>query len=43
MIQHDGDTEKCRRASTYERQPFIEWVLHESLPSGKQRAIRCVG
>ncbi|TFK09347.1 tryptophan 5-hydroxylase 1 [Platysternon megacephalum] len=27
MIQHDGDIEKCKRATTYLRHPFIEWVL----------------
>ncbi|XP_060091074.1 sulfotransferase 1C1-like [Heteronotia binoei] len=40
MIQHDGDTEKCRRAPTAERQPFIEWVIHESLPSGLDQALK---
>nr|XP_056717692.1 sulfotransferase 1C1-like [Euleptes europaea] len=38
MIQHDGDTEKCKRASTSERQPFIEWVLHETLTPGWEKA-----
>ncbi|XP_066475167.1 sulfotransferase 1C4 isoform X1 [Tiliqua scincoides] len=34
MIQNDGDLEKCKRASTFERHPFIEWVLHEHTPTG---------
>ncbi|XP_048349875.1 sulfotransferase 1C4 isoform X2 [Sphaerodactylus townsendi] len=38
MIQHDGDIEKCKRASTYERHPFIEWILHERLPPGWEQA-----
>ncbi|XP_033003555.1 sulfotransferase 1C4 [Lacerta agilis] len=38
MIQCDGDIEKCKRASTYERQPFIEWVLHKTLPTGLDKA-----
>uniref|UniRef100_A0A674I3N7 Sulfotransferase n=1 Tax=Terrapene triunguis TaxID=2587831 RepID=A0A674I3N7_9SAUR len=28
MIQHDGDTEKCKRATTYLRHPFIEWIIY---------------
>ncbi|CAI5772013.1 Sulfotransferase 1C1 [Podarcis lilfordi] len=38
MIQCDGDIEKCQRASTYDRQPFIEWVLHKNLPTGLDKA-----
>ncbi|XP_077199728.1 sulfotransferase 1C1-like [Paroedura picta] len=38
MIQHGGDIEKCKRAPTHDRQPFLEWVVHESLPSGLERA-----
>ncbi|XP_062982280.1 sulfotransferase 1C4 isoform X2 [Elgaria multicarinata webbii] len=38
MIQHDGDTERCKRASTYDRHPFIEWVLHKTLPTGLDKA-----
>lgn len=26
MIQNDGDVQKCQRASTYDRHPFIEWI-----------------
>ncbi|XP_069733398.1 sulfotransferase 1C4 isoform X1 [Phaenicophaeus curvirostris] len=29
MIQQDGDIEKCRRATTYRRHPFIEWIIEE--------------
>ncbi|KAJ6667465.1 hypothetical protein lerEdw1_016586 [Lerista edwardsae] len=38
MIQNDGDLEKCKRASTFERHPFIEWVLHEHMPTGVEQA-----
>lgn len=38
MIQHNGDIEKCQRASTYDRHPFIEWVFRDPIPSGKQHA-----
>uniref|UniRef100_A0A8D0HAT7 Sulfotransferase n=1 Tax=Sphenodon punctatus TaxID=8508 RepID=A0A8D0HAT7_SPHPU len=38
MIQHDGDLKKCKRANTYERQPFIEWVLQRPLSSGLELA-----
>uniref|UniRef100_A0A8C8S4K6 Sulfotransferase n=1 Tax=Pelusios castaneus TaxID=367368 RepID=A0A8C8S4K6_9SAUR len=31
MIQHDGDIEKYKRATTYLQHPFIEWVLPGSL------------
>lgn len=27
MIQQNGDVEKCRRASTYKRHPFLEWYI----------------
>ncbi|KFO73954.1 Sulfotransferase 1C1 [Cuculus canorus] len=30
MIQQNGDVEKCRRASTYRRHPFLEWFIQES-------------
>ncbi|NXS48330.1 ST1C1 Sulfotransferase, partial [Balaeniceps rex] len=29
MIQQNGDVEKCRRATTYRRHPFLEWSIHE--------------
>ncbi|NXV76725.1 ST1C1 Sulfotransferase, partial [Atlantisia rogersi] len=29
MIQQNGDTEKCRRATTYRRHPFLEWCIQE--------------
>ncbi|NXE76746.1 ST1C1 Sulfotransferase, partial [Cochlearius cochlearius] len=29
MIQQNGDVEKCRRASTYRRHPFLEWSVQE--------------
>lgn len=35
MIQNDGDIQKCQRANTYDRQPFIEWILPPPLTSGK--------
>ncbi|NWH22299.1 ST1C1 Sulfotransferase, partial [Grus americana] len=31
MIQQNGDVEKCRRATTYRRHPFLEWSIQESL------------
>lgn len=34
MIQQNGDTEKCRRASTYRRHPFLEWYMPEPAPNG---------
>ncbi|NXL53934.1 ST1C1 Sulfotransferase, partial [Podilymbus podiceps] len=33
MIQQNGDVEKCRRATTYRRHPFLEWSIQES-PAG---------
>ncbi|NXL92651.1 ST1C1 Sulfotransferase, partial [Alectura lathami] len=27
MIQQNGDIEKCRRATTYKRHPFLEWYM----------------
>ncbi|NXD12911.1 ST1C1 Sulfotransferase, partial [Nothocercus nigrocapillus] len=30
MIQNNGDIQKCRRASTYKRHPFLEWYLPKS-------------
>ncbi|NXX15296.1 ST1C1 Sulfotransferase, partial [Podargus strigoides] len=29
MIQQNGDTEKCRRDTTYRRHPFLEWYIPE--------------
>lgn len=29
MIQQNGDTEKCKRETTYKRHPFLEWFLPE--------------
>ncbi|NWR71360.1 ST1C1 Sulfotransferase, partial [Centropus unirufus] len=29
MIQQNGDVEKCRRATTYRRHPFLEWYMPE--------------
>ncbi|NXP75377.1 ST1C1 Sulfotransferase, partial [Ramphastos sulfuratus] len=29
MIQQNGDVEKCRRDTTYRRQPFLEWSIPE--------------
>ncbi|NXT65454.1 ST1C1 Sulfotransferase, partial [Chaetops frenatus] len=29
MIQQNGDTEKCKRETTYKRHPFIEWFIAE--------------
>ncbi|GAB1301197.1 Sulfotransferase 1C1 [Apodemus speciosus] len=34
MIQNDGDVQKCQRANTYDRHPFIEWTLPPPLNSG---------
>ncbi|XP_068277409.1 sulfotransferase 1C1-like isoform X2 [Nyctibius grandis] len=31
MIQQNGDVEKCRRATTYRRHPFLEWSIQEPL------------
>ncbi|XP_062431208.1 sulfotransferase 1C4 [Rhea pennata] len=30
MIQNNGDMQKCRRASTYKRHPFLEWCIPKS-------------
>ncbi|NXL32717.1 ST1C1 Sulfotransferase, partial [Glaucidium brasilianum] len=30
MIQQNGDVEKCRRATTYRRHPFLEWSIQGS-------------
>ncbi|CAI9575340.1 unnamed protein product [Staurois parvus] len=38
MIFMDGDAERCRRASTYDRHPFIEVVAPKPVPSGLQLA-----
>ncbi|XP_038626032.1 sulfotransferase 1C4-like [Tachyglossus aculeatus] len=37
MIQQDGDVEKCQRAPTHLRSPFIEWII-PPLPSGVDSA-----
>ncbi|NWS55673.1 ST1C1 Sulfotransferase, partial [Chunga burmeisteri] len=29
MIQQNGDVDKCRRATTYRRHPFLEWTMPE--------------
>lgn len=29
MVQQNGDTEKCRRETTYKRHPFLEWFIAE--------------
>ncbi|XP_070335112.1 sulfotransferase 1C1 isoform X1 [Odocoileus virginianus] len=34
MIQNDGDLQKCQRANTFDRHPFIEWALPPPLSSG---------
>lgn len=34
MIQQNGDIEKCRRASTYRRHPFLEWYMPDPSPNG---------
>ncbi|XP_004704380.1 sulfotransferase 1C1 [Echinops telfairi] len=34
MIQNDGDVQKCQRANTFDRHPFIEWTLPPPLNSG---------
>ncbi|OWK10629.1 hypothetical protein Celaphus_00005568 [Cervus elaphus hippelaphus] len=33
MIQNDGDLQKCQRANTFDRHPFIEWALPPPLSS----------
>lgn len=37
MIQNDGDLQKCQRANTFDRHPFIEWELPPPLSSGMCR------
>ncbi|KAM5126735.1 sulfotransferase 1C1-like [Callospermophilus lateralis] len=34
MIQNDGDVQKCQRANTFDRHPFLEWSLPPPLNSG---------
>lgn len=34
MIEQNGDVEKCRRASTYKRHPFLEWHIPDSSSLG---------
>ncbi|NXB11532.1 ST1C1 Sulfotransferase, partial [Cnemophilus loriae] len=29
MVQQNGDTEKCKRETTYKRHPFLEWFMTE--------------
>lgn len=43
MIQCDGDIEKCKRASTFDRHPFIESVRPKPWPSGEHQRIRSAG
>ncbi|KAK2493940.1 hypothetical protein MC885_009317 [Smutsia gigantea] len=38
MIQNDGDVQKCQRANTFERHPFIEWTLPPPFTSGLELA-----
>ncbi|KAJ7319740.1 hypothetical protein JRQ81_019251 [Phrynocephalus forsythii] len=38
MIQCDGDIEKCKRATTFDRQPFIEWVREKPHILGVEQA-----
>ncbi|XP_012889719.1 PREDICTED: sulfotransferase 1C2-like [Dipodomys ordii] len=38
MIQNDGDVQKCQRANTFDRHPFIEWTLPPPLNSGVEKA-----
>lgn len=40
MIQNDGDVQKCQRANTFDRHPFIEWTLPPPLNSGKLAQIK---
>lgn len=40
MIQNDGDVQKCQRANTFARHPFIEWALPPPLNSGKFAQIK---
>lgn len=42
MIQNDGDLQKCQRANTFDRHPFIEWALPPPLSSGMKRACGAV-
>ncbi|XP_063791389.1 sulfotransferase 1C1-like [Pseudophryne corroboree] len=38
MIHQEGDVEKCQRAPTYDRHPFLEVVAPKPVPSGLQLA-----
>ncbi|CAJ0968592.1 unnamed protein product [Ranitomeya imitator] len=38
MICQEGDVEKCRRAPTYDKHPFLEAVAPKPVPSGLQLA-----
>ncbi|XP_001372433.1 sulfotransferase 1C1-like [Monodelphis domestica] len=39
MIQNDGNVKKCQRANTFDRQPFIEWIMPPPFISGFDLAI----
>uniref|UniRef100_A0A4X1VZ63 Sulfotransferase n=2 Tax=Sus scrofa TaxID=9823 RepID=A0A4X1VZ63_PIG len=41
MIHNDGDVQKCQRANTFDRHPFIEWTLPLPLNSGTCPAGPC--
>ncbi|XP_073868620.1 sulfotransferase 1C1 [Macaca fascicularis] len=43
MIQNDGDVQKCQRANTFDRHPFIEWTLPPPLNSGKSARVSPTG
>ncbi|KAM8941862.1 sulfotransferase 1C1-like [Lycaon pictus] len=38
LIQNDGDVQRCQRANTFDRHPFIEWALPPPLNSGLELA-----
>ncbi|XP_038626066.1 sulfotransferase 1C1-like [Tachyglossus aculeatus] len=40
MIQNDGDVQKCHRANTFDRHPFLEWTLPPPLNSGLDLALK---
>ncbi|XP_044522999.1 sulfotransferase 1C1-like [Gracilinanus agilis] len=40
MIQNDGNVEKCQRANTFDRQPFIEWIMPPPFHSGFDLAMK---
>lgn len=43
MIQNDGDVQKCQRANTFDRHPFLEWTLPRPLNSGEFPPLGCSG